>query len=63
MRARSIARGLGPLGLPYPFVDAYLASLRTKSSDQATLDSMYDIVPAPASFAGLAPAGATDAGE
>jgi len=45
-------------GKPYLFVDDYLRSIRTESSDHATLDAKYDILPAPASaFAdvGIAP--------
>lgn len=56
MRAGANARGLGPLGMSYPFVDQYLASLRNKSSDRATLDRMYDIAPVPSSHANLAEA-------
>ena len=53
MRAQAEARGKGPLGISYPFVDEYLHSLRNKSSDRATLDRMYDIGPAPASLVTL----------
>ena len=45
-------------GTPDLFVDEYLRSIRDKSSDQATLDRMYDIKTAPtAAFAdvGIAP--------
>jgi hypothetical protein len=41
--------------MPRPFEDEYLASLRKKSSDQATLDRHYDIRPAPSEFANLGP--------
>jgi hypothetical protein len=53
MAARAVARG----GTPDLFVDEYLYAIRTKPSDQATLDSTYDIVPAPSAFAdsGIAP--------
>jgi hypothetical protein len=55
MRAQAEARGTAPLGMPRPFVDDYLVSLRNKSSDQATLDRKYDIRAAPvSSVAGLA---------
>ncbi|MFA5899956.1 MAG: hypothetical protein WC829_12690 [Hyphomicrobium sp.] len=54
MRVQAEARGPGPLGMSYPFVDDYLVSLRNKSSDQATLDRRYDIQPAPSSMATLA---------
>lgn len=54
MRAKADARGTGPEGMPLPFEDSYLKSLRHTSSDQATLDRMYDILPEPSSFAGLA---------
>ena len=56
MRAQADARGRGPFGMAYPFVDEYLASLRKKSSDQATLNRMNDIAPVPASHANLAEA-------
>ncbi len=56
MQARADARGTGPLGMPYPFVDDYLVSLRNKSSDQATLDRTYDITSVPASLANMAEA-------
>lgn len=56
MRAKADARGRGRLGMPRPFVDEYLYSLRKTSSDHATLDRMYDIAPAPASVANLTPA-------
>jgi hypothetical protein len=56
MRAKANARGNGPLGMPLPFVDEYLYSLRNKSSDQATLDRTYGILPAPApALANLTP--------
>jgi len=45
--------------MPLPFEDSYLKALRNTSSDQATLDRMYDIQPEPSSFAGLT--GSTDA--
>jgi hypothetical protein len=54
MAAKAAPRG----GLPELFVDDYLFSIRTRSSDHATLDRMYDIRTAPASvFAdvGIAP--------
>ena len=63
MAAKAAARG----GLPHLFVDEYLFSLRTKSSDHATLDRKFSILsaappvpvpaPAPATFAdsGIAP--------
>jgi len=54
MAAKAAARG----GKPDLFVDEYLFSIRTQSSDQATLDRMYDIQTAPAAvFAdvGIAP--------
>jgi len=54
MAAKAAARG----GKPDLFVDEYLYSIRTQSSDQATLDRMYDIQTAPAAvFAdvGIAP--------
>lgn len=54
MQARANSHGVGALGMPYPFVDDYLASLRNKSSDHATLNRMYDIAPVPASLANLA---------
>lgn len=54
MREQADARGKGSLGMPYPFVDEYLMSLRKKSSDHATLDRMYGIQPAPSSLATLA---------
>jgi len=54
MRAEADARGTGSLGMPLPFEDTYLMSLRKISSDHATLNSMYDILPEPSSFAGLA---------
>lgn len=53
MRTQASARGRGPVGMPYPFVDEFLYSLRRKSSDQATLDRMYDIEPAPSALATL----------
>jgi len=53
MQMRADARGTGPLGMPQPFVDDFLFSLRNKSSDQATLNRLYDIQPAPASLATL----------
>lgn len=56
MRARATERGSGPFGVSYPFVDDYLVSLRKKSSNQATLDRMYDIMPVPISHASLAEA-------
>ena len=43
MRAKAIASR----GAPFPFVDDYLYALRNTSSDQATLDRMYDILAAP----------------
>lgn len=55
MHSKAEARGPGPMGMPRPFVDEYLYSLRNKSSDQATLDRTYGILPAPAEFANLAP--------
>jgi hypothetical protein len=54
MGEKAAARG----GTPDLFVDEYLRSIRDKSSDQATLDRMYDIKTAPAAaFAdvGIAP--------
>jgi hypothetical protein len=54
MRVRADARRTGPFGMPRPFVDDYLASLRNKSSDHATLDRMYDIAPLPVPMATLA---------
>ena len=53
MAAKAAARG----GKPDLFVDEYLFSLRTESSNHATLDRTYDIHAAPASFAdsGIAP--------
>jgi hypothetical protein len=53
MAAKAKARG----GRPHLFVDEYLFSIRTQSSDHATLDRMYDIHAAPAAFAdsGIAP--------
>ncbi len=56
MQAQAAARGRGGLGMPNPFIDDYLVSLRKKSSDQATLDRMYDIAQVPASLANLAAA-------
>lgn len=41
--------------MPRPFEDTFLVSLRRKSSDQATLDRLYDIRPATSEFANLAP--------
>jgi hypothetical protein len=49
-------KALASRGVPFPFVDEYLYKLRNTSSDQATLDRMYDILAAPSSFANLAPA-------
>jgi hypothetical protein len=56
MRMRANAAGTGELGMSYPFVDEYLKSLRNKSSNQATLDSKYDITPMPAALASFAEA-------
>lgn len=39
--------------IPYLFVDDYLERLRRTSSDQATLDKTYGILPAPDALAGL----------
>jgi hypothetical protein len=55
MQSRADAPGLGPMRLPRPFEDEFLMSLRKKSSDQAALDRLYDIRPAPSEFANLAP--------
>ena len=51
----SMAKKAG--GPPDLFVDEYLRSISSKSSDHATLNRAYDILPAPASFAdsGMAP--------
>ena len=49
-------KALASRGVPFPFVDEYLYKLRKTSSDQATLDRMYDILAAPSTFANLAPA-------
>ena len=51
MAAKAQARG----GAPDLFVDDYLFSLLEQSSDHATLDSMYDIQPAPAAVAHVRP--------
>lgn len=53
MAVKAVARG----GTPDLFVDEYLYAIRTTSSDQATLDRTYEIVPAPSAFAdsGIAP--------
>ncbi len=54
MAAKAKSRG----GTPDLFVDEYLQSIRDRSSNQATLDRMYDIRTAPAAaFAdvGIAP--------
>lgn len=51
MGAKAAARG----GMAHLFVDDYLFSLRKTSSDRATLDSLYDIFPAPAAFADVIP--------
>ncbi len=50
------AKALETRGVPFPFVDEYLYKLRNSSSDQATLDRMYDILAAPSTFANLTPA-------
>ena len=57
-RARRYARQSGrqPRGAPFPFVDDYLYELRKTSSDQATLDRMYDILASPDTLANLTPA-------
>ena len=49
-------KALASRGVPFPFVDEYLYKLRNTSSNQATLDRMYDILAAPSTFANLAPA-------
>ena len=49
-------KALASRGVPFPFVDDYLYGLRKTSSNQATLDRMYDILAAPSTFANLAPA-------
>ena len=54
------AKALASRGVPFPFVDEYLYKLRNTSSDQATLDRMYDILAAPSTFANLAPAAPSD---
>lgn len=51
MRAKSEAN----VKAPDVFVDDYLFALRKTSSDQATLDRMYDIAASPDSVANLAP--------
>jgi hypothetical protein len=53
MASRAAEKG----GLPDRFVDQYLFSLREKSSDHATLDREYGILPAPAAFADVLAAG------
>lgn len=45
MRRRADAKGKGPLRMSRPFEDTYLMSLRKKSSNHATLNSTYDILP------------------
>lgn len=52
MRDKAIASR----GAPFPFVDEYLYRLRETSSDQATLDRMYDILASPDRLANLTPA-------
>lgn len=52
MREKALARS----GAPFPFVDDYLVSLIKKSSDHATLDRTYGILPAPDAIANLTPA-------
>ena len=49
MRDKAIASR----GAPSPFVDDFLYELRKSSSDQATLDRMYDILAAPDMIANL----------
>ena len=49
MRDKAIASR----GAPFPFVDDYLYKLRKSSSDQATLDRMYDILASPDMIANL----------
>ncbi|HEY8246047.1 MAG TPA: hypothetical protein VIG38_02020 [Hyphomicrobium sp.] len=49
MRDKAIASR----GAPSPFVDDFLYKLRESSSDQATLDRMYDILAAPDMIANL----------
>jgi hypothetical protein len=55
MRTKADARGTGPLRMPLVFGDPFLMSLRKTSSDHATLDSQYGILPAPAELAGIVP--------
>lgn len=53
MQSRAAPRSSDQLAIDYPFVDEFLYGLRRKSSDQATLDRMYEIGKAPASIATL----------
>jgi hypothetical protein len=50
------AKAIETRGAPFPFVDEFLVSLRTTSSDQAALDRVFGILAAPDTLANLAPA-------
>jgi hypothetical protein len=59
MQEKATEDGLASFRQSPPFKDEFLMSLRSKSSDHATLDKRYDILPAPSAMADVGPPSST----